>query len=100
MKKIDLKLGNMRKAESFIVYPAQHDTKILELQSNHRCLLILLKAKKGQLSRYIKQYPTFMHCSPTQGSLIVDISEDLINQIIPLIPKSGDKITGGRVIIA
>jgi hypothetical protein len=62
---ITLKAGNMRKSESFIVYPikADDDAKRISIQSDHRCAIIDTQTGNGLLTAYVANYPSFAHLS-------------------------------------
>lgn len=60
---VTMKAGNMRKAETFTVYPIHpgQDAKRLRLQSEHRTAIVDADTGRGTLSVYVANYPTFMH---------------------------------------
>jgi len=94
MKQIQAKLGNMRKAESFVVYPRPTDVgadyNLLKIQSDHRMCLFDPTTGQGKLSPYCANYANF-----TKGSSDVMVPKDVIEAAIAAQPKRGDAIGGG-----
>jgi hypothetical protein len=95
MKRIKAKLGNMRKEEEFIVYPQSAEKDVLRLQSDHRCLIVRVSDGRALLSKYVANYPNFMHCNPMSGGTVVTVSQEVIAECLAAQPKSGDAIGGG-----
>lgn len=96
MKQVNAKFGNMKKEESFVVYPKSADDHgTLRLQSGHRCVLINVETRSGMLSKYVANYPNFMHCNPGMGGTVVTVTKEFIAECQGAQPKSGDALGGG-----
>jgi hypothetical protein len=61
----EMKAGNMRKAQNFIVYPIAKDGSATEIliQSDHRMARISLETGNGILSAQVANYPSRLHLS-------------------------------------
>lgn len=96
---ITLKLGNMRKAEEWVVYPVAR-VNMIQIQSPHRICLIDIALKKALLSKYHANgsYNYDLHLA--RGATYIDISDELINQLLALQPKSGDALFGSTFVFA
>ena len=88
---ITAKLGNMRKAVSWIVYPNNDCPKLLRLQSDHRCAVINRDTGVGRLSKHVANYPRFGHCE-MDGSQSITVDMETVQAAIEAEPKSGDQV--------
>lgn len=97
MKQVNFKIGNMRKAVDWTVYPSKQtesqDDPTLFVQSDKRALKINLRTKKGMLSNG-KGHPGFHSVLPALGAVEVDVPDEIINLCMGNQPKSGDSING------
>lgn len=80
-REIDLKLGNMRKAQSFLMYPNDPSADRARLQSDNRCLIVDLTSGKGLLSKSVANYPRFEHCAPAVGGMFVDVGAEVLSRL-------------------
>lgn len=96
MKHVTAKLGNMRKAVEWIVYPATDgDEGLLKIQSDSRICRFDPKTGKGLLSRHCASGAYGVHLSPKLGATFIDVPADVIAATLEARPKVGDKIGGG-----
>jgi hypothetical protein len=86
--KITAKLGNMKKAQEFVVCPvsntAPHEVTI---QSDKRIARVNLNTGKAMLSSGKGGHQGFMQLSPALGAVEVDVTPELIEQLKPLQAK-------------
>lgn len=96
LKRVMAKLGNMRKAADFIVYPKSTDdtSKNLIIQSDSRICKFDVETGKGLLSAN-KRGAGFMHLHPVLGATVIDVPSDVIEAAKAATPKSGDEIGPG-----
>lgn len=102
MKQVYGKVGNMRKAVEWTVYPVSYNksktesagARTLFVQSDKRALSINLDTNKGMLSNG-KGHPSFMSVNKFMGGTEVDVPQDFIDQCLEKQPKTGDKIGTG-----
>ena len=102
IQKITCKLGNMRKAKEWVVYPQatnkdpdgtfliQCDTRIAKVDAASCKAILSVNKPSGAYC---------MHLSPSLGATIVDVPKELVEAIKEAQPKSGDH-TGQAVYIA
>lgn len=93
---VTAKLGNMRKAVDWTVYPASRggaDGKIL-IQSDSRIALIDIASKKAVLSAHASSGAYFVHLQ-MPGRTVVDVPQELIDAALAAQPQSGDSIGYG-----
>jgi hypothetical protein len=94
MKRIMAKLGKMRRAAEFCVYPAQKDGRIT-IQSDKRIAVFRNDGNnRGMLSKHCSDGAYFIHLSPMCGATEVDIPQEVIDAAIDAMPQSGDVICG------
>ena len=94
IKEITLKLGNMRKAADFVVYPkGENDTHLL-LQSDKRIARVEIATRKGILSSGKGGHPGFMALQ-LPGTMPIELSAEQLAEALGAQPKSGDKIGDG-----
>lgn len=96
IKHIDLKLGNMKKAQDFIVYPYKEGQTNLTIQSDKRIAEIDIATGAGRLST---KGSTFIHLSDFMGAIGITIDKDTVQKLLDIQPHSGDRI-GGNVYVA
>jgi hypothetical protein len=96
---ITAKLGNMRQAVEWTVYPEKKDGRII-IQSSKRIALFKNDGtNKGLLSKHQSSGAYFMHLSPMCGAEVVDVPQDVIDAAMAVQPKSGDRICGGMITV-
>lgn len=90
MMDVTAKLGNMRKAQEFVVYPPREDGKIM-VQSNKSIGLFDPDTGKGILN--IKgSYTPYLH--PATGAKPYDFPQEFIDECKKKQPQKGDTIGG------
>lgn len=94
---VPAKLGNMRKAENFIVYPESktRETGRLLVQSDHRIADIDPATGEGVLSVYRKNGAYFIHLNPILGAMPITVPLDVVAAFQAAQPNSGDEIGPG-----
>lgn len=96
MQYITAKLGNMRKAAEFIVYPqSPRNPNILTLQSDHRIAYVVTDTRQGMLSAYKPNGAYFIHLVREAGASEITVPQDVIDAALAAQPKSGDAIGPG-----
>lgn len=98
VQRVMAKLGTMRKAEDFIVYPLSKtsgDASELVVQSDHRIAKIRVADGKAWLSVYKKNGAYFPHLMPFLGATLVDVPAALVAEFVAARPVSGDEIGPG-----
>lgn len=95
MKRLSLKLGSMRKAQDFVVYPAAADATKLTVQSDTRIATLDLTTGKAVLSKAHSSGSYFVHLSKFLGATDVDVPDDVLATIRASVPQSGDEIGPG-----
>jgi len=98
---ITCKLGTMRKAVEWSVYPPDRtdDKNCLMIQCERRIAYIYIKEKKVLLSDGKGGHPAGWKLLPSQGAKLFDCPQEVIDAAIAAQPKPGDKI-GGMLVIA
>jgi len=96
IKQIALKLGNMRKAQDFIVYPESRDDgdKVL-IQSDKRIAQIDTTTGEGLLSTGKGGHQGFMMLNSMSNPIKIKVDQATIDLITGAKPKSGDAIGAG-----
>jgi len=101
MKRVHGKVGNMRKAVDWVVYPGEREqdgNKVLFVQSDKRALAVNVETRKGVLSNG-KGHPGFHTVSKMMVQLgqakVIDVPQEFIDQCVEGQAKSGDHIGGG-----
>lgn len=100
VRRITAKLGNMRKAADWVVYPAsrtESDGSIL-IQSDTRIASFDPATGKGLLSKAKPNGAYFMHLSKFMGATEIEVPADVIEAARAAQPKSGDEIGPGVTI--
>lgn len=96
---ITAKLGKMRKAVRWIVYPALKDGRI-QIQSDKRIALFSNDgSNRAILSKHISSGAYGVHLSPACGATVVDIPQDVIDAALAVQPQSGDRIGPGVLVL-
>lgn len=98
MKKIIAKLGKMRKAVDWVVYPAGTAENVIIIQSDKRIAFFDATTGKGRLSPSCS-YPYFPLVNAT-GSEAIEVSPEFIQECRNAQARKGDTIGGGVVRIA
>lgn len=94
IERMTLKLGNMRKAADFIVYPFSEGATTLTIQSDKRIASIELATGKGMLSNG-KGHPGFHTLTKFLGATEIQVDEETIAKLRAIQPKKGDHIGQG-----
>ena len=89
MQRITAKLGNMRKAADWVVYPASRTGESASFDP---------ATGKGLLSKAKPNGAYFMHLSKFMGATEVVVPADVIAAATAARPKSGDEIGPGVTI--
>jgi hypothetical protein len=96
MKSITAKLGNMRKAADWVVYPTTvGDAGTLMIQSDTRIAQFDPATGAGMLSAAHGNGSYFMHLNAFMGAKPVIVPADVIALALGAQPKSGDQIGPG-----
>ena len=93
---IAAKLGTMRKAQSFTVYPMGSDGSIT-VQSDKSIGVFNPATGKGLLNT---KGGYFIHLSRSAGAVPYEFPADFVTACIAAVPKKGAQIGGGIVVIA
>lgn len=96
MKRITAKLGNMRKAKDWVVYPASKGTgdTLTTIQCDTRIAAFDAATGDGWLSANKSSGAYFVHLSPALGATKITVPADVIAAALDAQPKSGDTIHG------
>lgn len=79
---ITCKLGTMRKAAEFTIYPLNPSTPdIVQIQSDKRIARVQLSTGKCLLSDGKGGHPGHMKLSPALGAVVVDMPADVLGQL-------------------
>ena len=79
---ITCKLGSMRKAKSWILYPSQTESdQRVKIQCDARIALIDLNEKKDIVSDGKKSHNCNIGLQPALGAKLVDVSDEIINEL-------------------
>ena len=92
MKTITAKLGKMRKAVEWVVYPGTRENRVL-IQCNKRICCFDPQTGEGTLSAS-HNYPGF-HTLMMPGCEKITVPEDVRKAAVEATPKSGDRIGPG-----
>ena len=99
---IDLKLGNMKKPQSFTVYPrptnVSGDYDEVTIQSDKRICRFNAKTGKGLLSNGKGGHPGFHMLNSMFKPIEVTIPQDVLKELVENVPQKGDHIGGGIII--
>jgi hypothetical protein len=94
MKRLTIKLGSMRKAKDWVVYPRETGESKLVLQCDDRIALIDPDTRKGVLSKSCRN-PGFMMLSTALGATPIEVPDEVVAQALTLQPRGGDEIGPG-----
>lgn len=89
---VSAKLGNMRKAQDFIVYPIQGSDRVV-IQSDTRIAAFNPETGVGVLSEAKPNGAYFMHLS--FNTIPIVLPRELVEKILGHAPQVGDTIGGG-----
>ena len=92
--RINAKLGKMRKAVDWVVYPQKKDGRIIIQSDAYIACFHNDGSRKGLLSKRQSGGAYFMHLSPMCGATMVEIPQTVIDDALAHQPKSGDVIHG------
>lgn len=95
IRQISAKIGNMRKAADFIVYPAADGQTDLTIQSDTRIARFDIATGRGLVSKARSNGAYFMHLLPTFGASAFVADAGLIAAALDAQPHSGDEIGPG-----
>jgi hypothetical protein len=98
MKRITAKIGNMRKAQEFVVYPlskGETTPTTVTIQSDTRIAVFETATGRGMLSKAKSSGAYFMHLSAALGATPFVAGPDLVLAALAAQPKSGDEIGPG-----
>jgi hypothetical protein len=94
IKRIDCKLGNMRKVVDWVVCPVSNaDEDTIYIQSAKRICRFNAKTGEGMLSKGGRT--SFMDLHDFRGAVPVQVPQEVIDAATEATPKSGDHIGGG-----
>lgn len=98
---ITAKLGNMRKAVKWTVYPhvTGHESNEVMIQSDRRIAKFNTETGEGFVSDGKGGHPGFYKLLPMAGARPVTVPQEVIDAALAAQPKSGDTI-GGVLTIA
>lgn len=97
---ITAKLGNMRKAVDWTVYPKAKDpaddgsARMITIQSDSRIAQFNSQTGVGMLSAHKSGGAYFLHLNAFLGATAITVPADIIAAALTAQPKSGDKIHG------
>lgn len=95
MKTITAKLGTMRKAVEWVVYPPDSDPDEIVIQSDKRIACFNVKTGKGLLSKSCSSGAYFLHLNPVLGATHIVVPQDVILAAVAARSKRGDQIGPG-----
>ena len=93
---ITAKLGTMRKAVDWIVYPQTDQSGRITIQSDSRICCFFEDTGLGMLSKAGRPY--FIDLARVRGATPVEVPKDVIEAAKAAMPKSGDTVAPGLVI--
>lgn len=93
MKKITTKLGKMRKAVDWVVYPPQKDGRTIIQADNY--IAVFGPDGRGLLSKRQGGGAYFVHLSPACGATPVEVPQEVVQEVLAAQPKSGDEVGPG-----
>lgn len=91
---VTVKLGNMRKAQDFTIYPASPDSERFVIQSDKRIAQIDVAEKIAILSNGKGGHPGRDKLTPQAGAVLVPVSSELIEEIKQKVGRRKDYGTG------
>lgn len=100
-KSVTCKLGNMRKAVDWVLYPQKAESlnKVI-IQCDKRIAEVNLDTGKAMLSTGKGGHNGFMHLSPSLGAVEVDVPADTVAELKRLVAtnKPGEGIGSVRIL--
>jgi len=98
--RITAKLGNMRKAAEWTVYPVSRNgtDETITIQSDHRIAQFYKSTGNGLISVHKTNGAYFLHLSQMLGAKRITVPADVIAAASAAQPKSGDSIGPGVTI--
>lgn len=97
MKTVTAKLGNMRKAVDWTVYPPSASGTVV-IQSDHRIAQFDPVSGKGWLSAHKGSGAYFPHLFAALGATVITVPADVIAAAVAAQPQSGDEVGPGVTI--
>jgi hypothetical protein len=96
-RRIEAKLGAMRKPQSFIVSPTNDDRTVI-IQSDKSICRIEFATRKAILNTKGSYFP---HLHPSLGAKLVLLPQEFISAVLDLCPAEGSQtsLAGGAVIV-
>lgn len=94
VKQITCKLGNMRKAKEWVVYPMA-DVTIVQIQCDTRICQFNPGTGAGVLSANRPNGAYGHHLAKFLGATDIVVPQDVIDMAVSAIPKAGDEIGPG-----
>lgn len=92
---IEAKLGNMRKAQEFIVYPFAEGEVEFKIQSDQRIARINIETGKGVLSKGRSNGAYGIDLMPIRGAMEIDVPAEIAEKLKGLAPTGKQvQITG------
>jgi hypothetical protein len=91
--RITAKIGNMRKAVQWTVYPAKKDGRIVIQSSSY--IAVFDATGNGLLSARQSGGAYFLHLSPACGAKPVQVTRDVVEAALAAQPQKGDHIGFG-----
>lgn len=99
MKSVMAKLGNMRRAQDFTVYPNQDNNQIV-IQSDKRIAAFDKFTGQGLLSDGKGGHQGFIKLSPVLGAKEITVSQEFIQECLKAQTPQGERISiGGGVYV-
>lgn len=93
---ITAKLGNMRKAVEWTVYPrSAMNPRIVTIQSDHRIAHFDVTTGQGMLSQHKASGAYFIHLVREAGAMPVVVPGDVVSAAVAMQPRRGDAIGPG-----
>jgi len=93
------RLGNMRSAVEWTVYPDMGDGSFFQIQSDHRICRFDKVTGKGMISKHKANYACNIDLMPMLGATEIVVPTEVIEAAKAAQPHSGDHI-GGHVFVA
>lgn len=93
---VNAKLGKMRKAVDWVVYPGESDE--ITIQSDHYIAAFSKTTRQGVLSKYCGSGAYFHHLLPMMGAGPIEVPQELVDECLKVQPKKGDQVGPGVVI--
>ncbi len=92
VRRFDFKLGGMRKADSFIVYPRSTAADGSLVVQGKRTIARIEGDGTGWLNWRGSNYKGFAHLSPLMGGERVTFPVEFLRLVVECVPNSGDVI--------